>query len=187
VTIGQGFDEVIVAARGGREWALEALYRDLAPSVLAYLRTQGAADPEDLTSEVFVGLIRNLRRFEGDERHFRAWVFSIAHRRLLDQYRWRSRREEQLMDPRDLARLLALRSRGDVEEEAFERVGSRWAVEALFTLSSDQRAVLLLRVIADLPIAQVAQVLGKSVGAVKSLQSRALLALARKIEEDAVS
>lgn len=184
VAIGARFPDVLEAARKGAEWAFEALYRDLAPPVLGYLRGQAAAEPEDLASEVFVGVVRNLRTFEGDERAFRAWVFSIAHRRLMDERRRLSRRREEPTDPQQIATALSEALAGHVEEEALS--GSVIA-EALAHLSPDQRAVFLLRTLVDLSVAEVASLLGKRKGAVKALQRRAIRALARHIEREGVS
>jgi RNA polymerase sigma factor (sigma-70 family) len=175
--------ETLEAARAGDRAALEALYRELAPAVLGYLRAQGAREPEDLTSETFVGMVRGLPKFDGDVRAFRSWVFSIAHRRLLDQRRRLARRREEPVDPREMPEGLG----GDVEREVEESLGSRWALEAVARLTPEQRDVLLLRVLADLAAEEVAQILGKSLGAVKSLQRRALLALARQIDRQGVS
>jgi RNA polymerase sigma factor (sigma-70 family) len=175
--------ETLEAARAGDRAAVEALYRELAPAVLGYLRAQGGSDPEDLVSETFVGMVRGLPAFEGDERAFRSWVFSIAHRRLLDERRRLARRPEEPIEPETLPEARG----GDVEREAEERLGTRWAVEAIASLTPEQRDVLLLRVLADLAAVDVARILGKSVGAVKSLQRRALLALARQIDREGVS
>jgi RNA polymerase sigma factor (sigma-70 family) len=187
VTIGDSFREVLKAGSGGAQWALEALYWDLAPAVMGYLRAQGAAEPEDLTSEVFVGMVRGLQTFEGDERGFRSWVFSIAHRRLIDERRRLSVRHEDPVDPARIAGPLAGHMRGDVEEEALANLGRQWVMDALADLSLDQRTVLLLRVVADLSVAEVAGILGKSHGAVKMLQRRAFLKLARRIERQGVT
>src|SRR5262249_48321837 len=75
------FEIVLERARGGDGWAIERLYAALAPAVTGFFRLQRVAEPEDLTSEVFVGVLRNLRRFRGDEAGFRSWVFTIAYRR----------------------------------------------------------------------------------------------------------
>ena len=179
--------EVLEAARLGEVWALEAVYQELAAPVLGYLRGQGIRDPEDAASEVFVGLVRGLERFRGDERDFRTWVFSIAHRRVIDDRRRLSRRREEPVDPVDLAGPLASTRTGDVEAEGLDRLGTRWAVDALRTLTTDQREVVSLRVLADLSVEQVAAVLGKSLGAVKTLQRRGLAALARNLERQGVS
>jgi len=179
--------DLIEAARRGESWALEAVYRELAPSVLGYLRGQGVRDPEDAASEVFVGMVRGLERFRGDERDLRTWMFSIAHRRVIDERRRLARRPEEPVAPSELTGPLAGSRVGDAESEALEGLGTDWAMSALRSLSSDQRGVVLLRVLADLSVEQTAAVLGKSLGAVKSLQRRALAALARNLEREGVS
>jgi RNA polymerase sigma factor (sigma-70 family) len=175
--------EMVEAARRGDRAALEAIYRDLAPAVLGYLRSQGARDAEDLASEAFVGVVRGLSRFRGDERGFRSWVFAICHRRLIDERRRLARHREEPVAPSELPE----RQGGDVEGEALARIGATWAREAVARLTDDQRDVLLLRILGDLPVEQVAQIVGKSRGAVKSLQRRALLALARQVDREGVS
>src|SRR3982074_2638252 len=90
--IGENFPRTLEAARTGAEWAWTGIYRDLAPAVLAYLRARRAHEPEDLTGEVFLHVVRDLHRFQGGEREFRAWVFVIARHRLLDEGRRRTRR-----------------------------------------------------------------------------------------------
>jgi RNA polymerase sigma factor (sigma-70 family) len=181
------FTGVLAAARKGDRRALEAIYEELAPAVLGYLRGQGASEPEDATSEVFVGVVRGLPRFRGGERDFRAWVFSIAHRRLFDERRRLARRREEPVDPARLAGPLAAGAVGDTEGEAMSRLGTVWALSVIRSLTDDQRAVLLLRIVANLSVAETARVLGKSLGAVKTLQRRALLALARRIDREGVS
>lgn len=179
--------QTLEAARRGEPAALEAIYRELATPVLGYLRSQGVREPEDAASEVFVGVVRGLDRFRGDEADFRTWVFSIAHRRAIDERRRLGRRKESLVDPTELIGPLAGSSTGDVEHEAMEQLGTGWALNALHSLSADQRAVVTLRVLADLSVLQVAAVLGKTPGAVKALQRRALMALARNLDREGVS
>lgn len=186
MTLGSSFAPALEAAREGAPWAFEAIYRDLAPAVFGYLRGQGALEPEDLTSEVFVGIVRSLERFEGDERAFRTWVFSIAHRRLMDERRRLSRSLEAPTDPAELTNLVTGRLVGNVEEEVMEILGSG-VRRAMTALTYDQRAVLLLRILADLSVAEVASILGKSPGAVKTLQRRGLRSLVRQLQGEGVS
>jgi RNA polymerase sigma factor (sigma-70 family) len=185
--IGEAFVGVLAGAREGQPWALEVVYRDLAPSVLGYLRGLRAREPEDLASEVFVGVARGLASFEGEERAFRSWVFAIAHRRVLDERRRLARRREDPVEPSLLAGLPSGSAVGDVEEEALGRLGGARALRLLEGLTEDQRAVLLLRILADLSVEEVAQILGKRPGAVKTLQRRALAALARHLQKEGVS
>ncbi|MGH2675502.1 MAG: RNA polymerase sigma factor [Actinomycetota bacterium] len=184
MTIGARFGRVLEDARRGEPDGIEALYRDMAPSLLGYLRGQGAGEPEDLMSEVFEGVFRGLPRFHGEEAGFRSWVFTIAHRRLVDERRRRGRRREEAMDPADLAPHGPM---GDAEGEAMGRLGSRWALDVLNKLTEGQRSVVLLRILADLPVAEVARVLGRSEGAVKNLLQRAVTRLADEIARERVT
>jgi len=176
--VGPPFDDVLAAARTGAAWAFEVLYRDLAPVVTGYLRLHGAVEPDDLASETFIGVFTGLSGFSGDEGALRAWVFTIAHRRLVDDWRRRSRRP-QVVDDGDL---LAEHLGGDVEDDVFVRVGAETVQELCGELPTDQRAVLLLRILADLTVEQVAQVMGRSEGSVKALQRRGLRTLRDRLE-----
>src|SRR3712207_9400342 len=89
---GVAFDDVLVAAQAGAAWAFEVLFRDLSPAVTGYLRLHGAAEPDDLASETFIGVLTALAGFRGDEDDLRAWLFTIAPRRLVDDWRRRGRR-----------------------------------------------------------------------------------------------
>jgi len=176
--VGAPFDDVLAAARTGAAWAFEVLYRDLAPVVTGYLRLHGAVEPDDLASETFIGVFTGLSGFSGDEGALRAWVFTIAHRRLVDDWRRRSRRP-QVVDDADL---LAEQLGGDVEDDVLVRVGAETVQELCGGLPTDQRAVLLLRILADLTVEQVAQVMGRSEGSVKALQRRGLRTLRDRLE-----
>jgi RNA polymerase sigma factor (sigma-70 family) len=173
MSLGESFESVVAAARAGQEWAWELIYRELSPSVLGYLRARGAVEPEDLTGEVFVQIVRDLGRFEGGEQDFRAWVFTIAHHRLVDDGRRRGRRP--LAGPAEA--LAEDEVGGDAEAEALARIDEQWMRSLLRRLSEDQQSVLLLRVLGDLTVEQPARVLGRSQGAVKALQRRGLAAL----------
>jgi RNA polymerase sigma factor (sigma-70 family) len=178
VPVGPPFDDVLAAARTGAAWAFEVLYRDLAPAVTGYLRLHGAVEPDDLASETFIGVFTGLSGFSGDEGALRAWVFTIAHRRLVDDWRRRSRRP-QVVDDADL---LTEALGGDVEDDVLVRVGAETVQELCGGLPTDQRAVLLLRILADLTVEQVARVLGRSEASVKALQRRGLRTLRDRLE-----
>jgi RNA polymerase sigma factor (sigma-70 family) len=177
------FDEVLSAAQTGAPWAFQVLYESLAPRVAGYLRARGAVHVEDLTSEVFLGVFTGLAKFRGDEAKLRSWVFTIAHHRLVDARRQESRRPSLCeYDPEaDGRRTLS------GEEEAFAALGTDRVRQLLATLAPDQRDVLLLRIVGDLSLEQVAQVVGKRVGAVKALQHRGLAALRRQLDREGVS
>jgi RNA polymerase sigma-70 factor (ECF subfamily) len=169
---GDAFGDVLLAARAGAEWAWRRIYDDLAPKVVGYLRGHGAGDPEDVAGEVFLQVVRGLPGFSGGEREFRAWVFTIAHRRLVDDLRRRGRR------PAEAASVDAVeRAGGDVAEDATTSMADAAVRAAIDDLPADERSVMLLRIIGDLTIEEIAQAVGKRPGAVKALQRRALLRL----------
>ena len=177
--LGSEFPHVLRRARGGNARAWEELYRDLAPIVLGYARGRGAREPEDLTGEVFVAVVKNVDRFHGDEHAFRTWVLTIAHRRVVDHFRREARSIEEVTE--DLPHRAI--PKGDVEVEALDRLETSRIREVLASLSPDQQDVLLLRVLGDQTIEEVAKILGKAPGAVKALQRRGLAALRRKFEK----
>lgn len=178
-------DEAIAAARRGDSWALEAMYRAYAPQVLGYLRGQRVPEPEDVTGDVFVSVVRKLPSFVGGEVEFRSWLFTIAHRRAVDAFRRGNRRRENPAEPAGLGE--GIDSGDDIAERVATMVTLTPLVAALDSLTRDQRAVVLLRVIADLSIAETAAILDKNLGAVKTLQRRAIAALQRCLSMKAVS
>jgi len=178
MALGGTFPTVLAAAQAGSEWAWEAIYLDLAGAVRGYLRAHGAVEPDDLVGEVFLQLARNIGTFEGEESGFRSWVFTVAHHRLVDERRSRGRRPLDLIDD---SALEAAAPTGDVEHDAVERLSAEEAKGLLEHLSSDQRDVLLLRILGGLTVDEVAAAIGKRPGAVKALQRRALASLQRMV------
>lgn len=177
------FEPLLEAARDGSEPAWAAIYARLAPQVLGYLRASRAPEPDDTLSEVFLQVARDLPRFEGDEGAFRAWAFTIAHHRLIDARRAAARRPvEPVAEPPepDTAPL------DDVADEALARIGRDEVLRVLEALTADQRAVLLLRVLGELTVEEVASTLSKRPGAVKALQRRGLAAVRRELARGGV-
>jgi RNA polymerase sigma factor (sigma-70 family) len=177
------FNSLLVAAREGSEAAWQELYNGFAPVVLGYLRANGAPDPEDVLSEVFLQVARDIARFDGEENGFRSWVFTIAHHRLIDARRHSARRPVELAAEPPEPDIPA----EDAAEEALARIGLDEVQRILETLSPEQRAVLLLRVIGDLSIDDVAKAVGKRPGAVKALQRRGLAAVKRELTRKGVT
>jgi RNA polymerase sigma factor (sigma-70 family) len=174
MTLGEDFDRVVLAARDGEEWALRAVYEELAPQVRGYLRGQGVAEPDELLGEVFLQVVRDFASFHGDEPALRAWVLTIAHRRLGEEQRNRLRRlsVSVVRGPKGPERTRAGEAKAAASEG--ERVNTMLA-----GLSSSQRSVVLLRALGDLSVEQVADVVGKTPRAVARLQRRGLAVLAR--------
>jgi RNA polymerase sigma-70 factor (ECF subfamily) len=170
VTAAEGSAAIDDAEPSAWSPTLEASYHELAGVVLGYFRSHRLDQAEDLLGEVFVSVARNLHRFHGNRDDFRRWVFAIAHRRRVDYVRrWHRRRTVIAADPPQLP--TTDRPAGlDVD-----------LIAALSELTPLQREVVVLRFVADLPLLDVARIVGRSRGAVKSLQVRALTQLARRL------
>jgi RNA polymerase sigma-70 factor (ECF subfamily) len=175
----ESFEGVLERARGGSGRALRYLYEQLSPEVAGFLRVRGATDVGVATNEVFHRVFRRLDSFKGGESGFKAWVFTIAGNLLIDEHR------KQIRRPNVVASLDPVRhdiTGGDVESEAVARLAADDVDQLLQSLTEGQREVLHLRLIAGLTLAETAEVLGRPVGAVKSLQHRAVEALRNKLE-----
>jgi RNA polymerase sigma-70 factor (ECF subfamily) len=181
---GESFELVLDAAQLGAGWARTRLYEALAGAVAGYLRTQGVREAEDVTSEVFLAVFARLSGFSGTEARFRSWVFTIAHHKVVDERRRRSRRPDP--EPLD-AREPGPGAAAPAEDEALGNLGSERVQALLGGLTPDQRDVITLRVLADLSLEQVAATLRKPPGAVKALQRRGLDALRRQLQREGVS
>jgi RNA polymerase sigma factor (sigma-70 family) len=175
---GPELGRLVSEARQGSIKAFDDIYRSLAGQVASYLRWHRATDPDGLTNDVFTQVHRNLPRFEGDEHGFRSWVFTIAHHRMIDDRR-RANRQPRVQDDLGVEEHMGL---GDVEDDAFAVLAHDRVRDLLTVLSPDQRDVVLLRIIADLSVEEVAQMLDKREGAIKALQHRALAALRRHLD-----
>jgi RNA polymerase sigma factor (sigma-70 family) len=180
--LGDGFAAVLEAARTGERKAFERLYDSVAPLVLGYLRGLPVSDPEDVAGEVFVDLVRGLGRFEGDERRFRSWLLTIAHRRAIDASRRRltrstSSRPEDGHGPEPEP----TEGPATTEDEALQAIGVRRILSAIDALTRLQREAVLLRVVADLTVPEMAEVLGTPESAVKALLRRATAQLRRSL------
>lgn len=174
---------MLTAAREGAPWAFERLYADLSPQVANYLTLRGVAERDDVTSEVFLAVFERLATFTGSEAKFRSWVFAIAHNKAADVHRRELRRpwSETSHDPSlDWPG-------GNVEDEALSSLGAKRVRRLLDSLPETQRDVLMLRIVADLTVDQVATVLGMSSGAIKQHQRRALNLLREKFQREGVT
>jgi len=178
------FTILLGAAREGSEAAWAEIYRELSPALLGYLRVSGEPEPEDALGEVFLQVARDVGGFDGSWPKFRSWVFTIAHHRMIDAGRRRSRRPVELVaEPPEPA----VAPVDEAAEAALASIGSEQVFEVLATLSEGQRAVLLLRVIGELTVEEVAKAIGKRPGAVKQLQRRGLAAAQRELAKRGVT
>lgn len=179
--LGEQFDIVLSAAQAGGQWAVAAIYRTLSPAVLRYLQARAGQEAEDIASETWLDVARGLRRFSGDEASFRSWVFTIAHRRLVDHHRSGSRRREESVSHEELA---ALPAGDDPARRVLDGLaGDRAVARINQLLPPDQAEVVLLRVVGGFSTEEVARITGRRPGTLRVLQHRALRRLARAFEE----
>jgi RNA polymerase sigma-70 factor, ECF subfamily len=176
-------DECVAAAARGDPAALSAIYRALAPAVHGYLRSKGVVDHEAATSDVFLALFGQLRFLRGGADGLRKLAFSIAHARMVDEHRARSRR------PATVAWLAETdpRRAPSAEHEAEQNESTARVLALLDELPPDQREVLALRFVADLTLEQVAEIMGRSVGAIKQLQRRGMRTVRAVVAERGVT
>jgi RNA polymerase sigma-70 factor (ECF subfamily) len=162
-------DDVLLAGAGDPE-LFSLVYRTYASQVLGYLTARGVEDPEAVMQEVFLAVLPRLETVSGGMHGLRTFIFSVAHARMVDDHRRQSRTPVKLpFDPE-----LDLREESSAEAEALERVSPSEVLGLLQGLVDEQKEVLTLRLIGGLTVGQVAAVMGKSPGAVKQLQRRAL-------------
>ena len=171
--VGELSDGTIAEAQRGDGAAFREIYLALAPAVAGYLRSHGSSDHEALTSEVFLTVHRRLPELTGGVRGLRTFVFSVAHARMVDEMRARARQPQVLeYDPADDPR-----SAPSAEDQAVVSLAAQTAIEMLSHLAESQREVVALRVVAGLTLEETAEATGRTVGAVKQLQRRGLIAL----------
>ena len=173
--IGEDFAPVLARAQAGDEAAFARLWRDLNPALLRYLRLGG--DPaEDIASDTWATVVKGLRRFNGDEPAWRAWVFTTARRRAIDAGRRRARSAE-----REVAwRQWQVETVGaDPADTVTEKMDTDAALRMLGQLSPLQAEVIALRVLTGLPVHEVAGIVGRSPGAVRVAAHRGL----RRLEQ----
>lgn len=171
-------ERALVEARSGDEVAFSRLWRELHPPLLRYLTVRGDEAPEDIAAETWLQVIRDLHGFQGGITQFRAWLFTVARHRAIDQGRARAARPVvAVADPAGAG--AAERSSPSAEQAAEERAATSSALRAVAGLPPEQAELVMLRVVAGLDVATVANLVGKSPGAVRVAVHRALKTLAQ--------
>lgn len=168
------FPHVLDAAQRGDEGAFLALFRATQPRLLRYLAVVAGPLAEDIASETWVSVVRDLGNFAGDEVHaFHAWVLNIARRRWVDEVRRRSRRPEA-----PTAEVPEQPSVADPAEEVANSDATVRILEFVTQLPPDQAEVVTLRVVMGMDVNETAAAMGKKPGTVRVLAHRALRRLA---------
>lgn len=174
------FAEVVRAAVEGDEAAFIWLYRKVQPGLLRYLRGLVGEDAEDIASEVWLQIARDLRSYRGEGSGFKGWAATIARHRALDHLR-HSRRRPSVATELEAMELAGL---DDTESRAMQAVEMRAVIDWIATLPRDQAEAILLRVVMGLDAESAGQVVGKRAGAVRMSAHRGLRRLAKDLERD---
>lgn len=175
-TLGEAFPDLLVAAQTGAEWAISSLFRQYQPALLRYLRARAGDEADDLASDTWMCVAKGVTRFEGDEDHFRRWLYTIAGRRLTDHRRRQARRPST---PANDEMLAAVPLDGDPADEVVAATaGDDAARRIAAALSPGQAEVVLLRVVGGFSADEVAAITGRRAGTVRVLAHRGLARLA---------
>ncbi|MFE9566550.1 RNA polymerase sigma factor [Streptomyces sp. NPDC006487] len=172
----------VLAAQQGDEAAFQALFRAVQPVLLRYLTVLVGEDAEDVASEAWLQISRDLGSFTGDFDGFRGWVSTIGRNRAMDLLRRRRRRPAVSVPVEYLHDRAATE---DTEGAALTTMGTGAALALISLLPRDQAEAVLLRVVMDLDAAGAARVLGKRAGAVRMASHRGLRKLAKLLEQQA--
>jgi RNA polymerase sigma-70 factor (ECF subfamily) len=170
--------QLVARAQAGERQALEELYLAHFDRIYSYLHMSvgNRHDAEDLTTQTFLRMLESIKSFRWQSAPFSAWLFRIAHNLAMDHFR-ASRRwhpEEEVPEPRDAEEPSA-------ETAAMHSIGRQGLLRLIEGLSIEQQQVLTLKFVFNFANADVGTILGKSPGAIKSLQHRALLSLQKQL------
>lgn len=173
------FDQILAAAQEGAEWAIAILWHELHPRLLRYLRGLDPVAADDVEADTWLAAAKDLATFHGDDKQFRAWMFTIARNRLIDWRRREARRRTIAVTPEVLGEHPV---DDDPAIAVLDMVRSDEAVALVrTTLPNDQAEVILLRVLGGFDVAEVAAIMRKRPGNVRVLQHRGLRRLAERI------
>ena len=172
--------KLVDSAQKGDRAALEELYLIHFDRIYSYLHVSvgNKHDAEDLTTQTFLKMLEAIDRFRWQSAPFSAWLFRIAHNLAMDHFRSRRRWQPEAEVPEPLDS-----EEPSAELEAMQSIGRESMLELIEKLSPEQQQVLKLKFVFNFPNGDVAKILDKTEGAIKSLQHRALASLQKQIEQ----
>lgn len=172
-------------ARRGDPESFRTLYRETQPRLLRYLKYLVGSEAEDIASEAWLQVTRDLPKFEGNYDNFRRWVTTIARNRAIDHLRRTSRQPSAVPVP--VEELTDFAGRDDTADRAIESITTGQALNLIGSLPRDQAEAVLLRVVAGLDARGAARVAGKRTGAIRIAAYRGLRRLAKRLERGSSS
>ncbi|MDA8271445.1 MAG: sigma-70 family RNA polymerase sigma factor [Actinomycetota bacterium] len=189
MTIEIDLEKAILDAKMGEEFAIVQLFRSFNPQLLRYLRHHIPFEYEDVASETWVAIAKGMKDFSGNSRDFRAWMFGIARKKVADYFRTSGK--AKLATEKERLHLNGDHHHDGSDTTAVPAVANLSAEEAIEMLTKNLPAhhaeILLLRIVADLSVEEVAKLTGKSQEAVRVIQHRALNTLVKKFNRNVVT
>jgi RNA polymerase sigma-70 factor (ECF subfamily) len=193
--LGHDFDGILAAAQQGDEAAFARLWRDVNPALMQYLRVFAGEVAEDVAADTWVQVVRRLEDFEGTEVGWRAWVFTTARRRAIDEGRRRARRSAAVAAAQhaheaghpDVRTGADQSGVADTADLALEHLQTKRVMALIAQLPRKQAEVVVLRTVAGLPVEEVARILRCSPGAVRVNAHRGLRRLAELLTPEGVT
>jgi RNA polymerase sigma-70 factor (ECF subfamily) len=170
----------VARARDGDQEAFRLVYRAVQPLLLRYLKGLVGEDAEDVASEAWLQITRDLRSFRGDFDGFRGWTATIARHRAMDHLR-RTRRRPT--NPLPIEEMSELPDQTDPARQALDMMSTESAIRLISTLPRDQAEAVFLRAVMGLDATSAGRVLGKRAGAVRTAAYRGLRRLAQRLEQ----
>jgi RNA polymerase sigma-70 factor (ECF subfamily) len=174
---------LIARAQEGDEGAVSQLYHRYAPGIYGYMASR-VGDPavaDDLTSEVFVRALEGLPQFEVRDVPLSAWLYRIAHARMVDHFRRQARRPTVPLEEGLLVTDELYPPQAGIDKEVEARLRMEQLSKAIERLTAEQHQVILLRFVAGFKLKEIAYVMDKSTSAIKMLQFRALTRLRKLV------
>ena len=164
------FKDILLAAQANGEWAWRRIYKEFSPDVLRYIKSMGVKEEEDLLENVLLEMVKKIHTFNGDEKQFKSWLFTIAHSKYVDICR-----KKNIIDYVDSYDNI----NQPITECEYDEI-----LNILNILSKEQKEIIILRILIGFDIKETAIILSKKENTVKSLQKRALAKMKKKIISD---
>jgi len=178
MTVSDDFEDLLRQAKKGDADAFAAIWRTFQPGLLRYLRVIGGQAADDIAADTWLQVTRKLDTFQGNDKAFRAWLYTIARNRHVDWRRQMARRRESLVEIQVLDRLPCF-------DDTETSMSTQTAVALIATLPPDQAEAVMLRTVAGLSVSAVSEIMGRPAGTVRVLCHRGLRRLAQTLDAPA--
>lgn len=170
-------DSNLIAAQNGDADAFSAIWKDLNPRIVKFAASQcygTLLDRDDIASETWASVVKDIGKFKGDYHQFQGWIFTLARNRVIDLAR---KRDRQVKSGGNVSEI-DVQDGSILMEQLFEADETRTSIiKYIQCLPKTQAEIVMMRIIGDLSVAETAQLLSRSENTVRVLCHRGLIAL----------